>query len=48
MDEVGNSPKKRLPFYWEQPGYNQAFPWHEESNSFLRPGCGCHIGHQAN
>ena len=48
MDEVGNSPKKRLPFYWEQPGYNQAFPWHEESNSFLRPGCGCHIGHQVN
>lgn len=46
MDEVGNSPKTRLPFYWEQPGYNQAFPWHEESNSFQRPGCGCHIGHQ--
>ena len=48
MNEVGNSPKERLPFYWEQPGYNQAFPWHEESQSFLRPGCGCHIGHQTN
>jgi imidazolonepropionase-like amidohydrolase len=46
MNEVGNSPKEREPFYWEVNGYNQAFPWHEETESFMRGGCGCHVGHQ--
>lgn len=46
MNQVGNSPKERLPFYWELPGYNSSFPWHEASNSFMRAGCGCHLGHQ--
>jgi len=43
MDEIGNSPKKRGKFYWENPKYNKAFPWHKESNSFTQPGCGCSI-----
>jgi len=46
MNEIGNEPKERSPFYWENNKYNAAFPWHEESNSFSRPGCGCHLGHQ--
>ena len=46
MNEIGNSSKNRLPFWWEINGYNQAFPWHEASQSFMRAGCGCHIGHQ--
>ncbi len=46
MNEVGNEEKERSQFYWENNKYNAAFPWHEESNSFSRPGCGCHIGHQ--
>lgn len=46
MNEVGNSPKERLPFWWEDNRYNQAFPWHEEANSFTIPGCGCHAGHR--
>ncbi|PQB04617.1 amidohydrolase family protein [Aureitalea marina] len=46
MNEIGNSPKERPPFWWEISGYNQAFPWHETSQSFMRAGCGCHIGHQ--
>lgn len=46
MNEIGNHPKDRLPFYWENSKYNQAFPWHEETQSFTRGGCGCHFGHQ--
>ena len=46
MDEIGNRPKKRKPFYWEYNRYNQAFPWHEETRSFMRPTCGCQVGHQ--
>ena len=45
LNEVGNNPKPRAPFYWEIPGYNNAFPWHQETQSFMRGGCGCHIGH---
>ena len=45
LNEQGNHPKKRAPFYWEVPGYNQAFPWHEATDSFTKGGCGCHIGH---
>jgi len=45
MNEVGNNSKNRGQFYWENNKYNQAFKWHEESQSFTRPGCGCHIGH---
>jgi len=46
MDEIGNRTKKRKPFYWENNRYNQAFPWHEETRSFMRPTCGCQVGHQ--
>ena len=45
MDEIGNEPKKRSKFYWENNKYNQAFPWHEESNSFMRNSCGCTSSH---
>ncbi len=45
MNEIGNYSKERKPFYWEQNNYNQAFPWHEETQSFMYGGCGCHIGH---
>lgn len=46
MNEIGNHPKEMLPFYWEENGYNQAFPWHEDSESFMRGGCSCHTGKQ--
>lgn len=45
MNELGNSKKTRSQFWWENNKYNAAFPWHEEAQSFSRPGCGCHIGH---
>ncbi|AXT20590.1 amidohydrolase [Flavobacteriaceae bacterium AU392] len=44
MNEIGNSPKPRTKFYWESGTYNQAFKWHEASNSFTRESCGCHVG----
>ncbi|OUR92416.1 amidohydrolase [Flavobacteriales bacterium 34_180_T64] len=44
MNEIGNEPKERTKFYWENSKYNQAFPWHEENQSFTRDACGCHLG----
>lgn len=44
MNEIGNHPKPRADFYWENSKYNAAFPWHEESQSFMRSGCGCDTG----
>lgn len=46
LDQLGNEPATRKSFYWEMPGYNQAFPWHEETESFTKGSCGCHVGHQ--
>ncbi len=45
MNEVGNETNERSPFYWENNNYNQAFPWHEESNSFMHQECGCRARH---
>jgi len=28
MNEIGNHPKERLPFWWEQDGYDEQFDWH--------------------
>lgn len=39
MDEVGNEPKKRQSFYWENNEYNANFPWHEESHSYMHQQC---------
>ncbi|HZY81176.1 MAG TPA: amidohydrolase family protein [Cyclobacteriaceae bacterium] len=38
MNEIGNYNKPRSKFYWEQAGYSEKFPWHEESESY---GCVC-------
>lgn len=43
MNEVGNDPKERETFYWEHAKNNQAFPWHESTQSFTLPGCGAHV-----
>lgn len=42
MNEIGNNPKQRLPFFWEMDKYNQAFPWHQETQGFMDGGCSCH------
>ncbi|WP_339611931.1 amidohydrolase family protein, partial [uncultured Planktosalinus sp.] len=44
MNEVGNHPKERKQFYWEHNKYNAAFPWHEDTNSFMEHHC-CGVGH---
>ncbi len=46
MNEIGNVEATRTQFWWENNKYNTAFPWHEDAQSFTRPGCGCHLGHQ--
>ena len=43
MNEIGNHPKARTQFYWENNKYNTAFPWHEENQSFTRETCGCNV-----
>jgi len=43
MDEIGNEPKKRRPFYWENNLFHEAFPWHESIETYLHSGCGCHV-----
>ncbi|RTY87682.1 amidohydrolase family protein [Flavobacterium sp. RSP15] len=47
MNEIGNEPKKRQNFYWENNAYNANFPWHEESNSFMHQQC-CSSGFSHN
>ena len=44
MNEIGNEPKTRAKFYWENSKYNASFPWHEESQSFTKESCGCNLG----
>ncbi|WP_411767930.1 amidohydrolase family protein [Winogradskyella sp. A3E31] len=44
MNEIGNHPKTHGKFYWENNKYNEAFPWHEASQSFTRAACGCDVG----
>lgn len=45
MNEIGNRPKERMSFWWENNKYNQAFPWHQETESFMKGGCGCGASH---
>ncbi len=41
MNEVGNHPKDRIPFYWERPGASDAFVWHGPAVGYQLEGCGC-------
>ncbi|MCC5937168.1 MAG: PD40 domain-containing protein [Lunatimonas sp.] len=41
MDEIGNEPKERGAFYWENGLFQEAFPWHEHIRGFTHSGCGC-------
>jgi imidazolonepropionase-like amidohydrolase len=40
MNEIGNHPKERGKFYWENNKHNASFPWHESTQSFSAPGPG--------
>jgi hypothetical protein len=43
MNEVGNHPQPRLPFYWEKPGASDAFIWQGDATGYQHPGCGCFV-----
>ncbi|RED48167.1 amidohydrolase family protein [Seonamhaeicola aphaedonensis] len=42
MNEIGNEPKSRTKFYWENNKYNTSFPWHESTTSYGHCSCGAH------
>jgi imidazolonepropionase-like amidohydrolase/Tol biopolymer transport system component len=39
MNEIGNRPKERTKFYFEQPGSGNAFPYFLETGSHMMPQC---------
>ncbi|MEM1218231.1 MAG: amidohydrolase family protein [Bacteroidota bacterium] len=41
MNELGNRERNRLPFYFEQEGSGNAYPYFIQSNSHMRPSCHC-------
>ncbi|NLR92378.1 amidohydrolase family protein [Flammeovirga agarivorans] len=42
MNEVIEG-KERKKFYWEMEGYNPQFEWHEQTQNFTVPKCGCSL-----
>ena len=45
MNETGNHPRERLPFWWEQEGYDEQFDWHTITNQDGREQCICGTRH---
>ncbi|WP_234572036.1 amidohydrolase family protein [Rhodohalobacter sp. 614A] len=45
MNEIGNHPKERLPFWWEQMDHDEQFDWHAiiESDNVIQ--CSCQTNH---
>ncbi|MTI88534.1 MAG: amidohydrolase family protein [Balneolaceae bacterium] len=41
MNEVGNQPKERLPFWWERNGYDKKFDWHAHTLQAAGLHCTC-------
>lgn len=41
MNEIGNHPRKRLPFYWEHAKINDSFVWKGGEIGFGEAECGC-------
>ncbi|MBT8220466.1 MAG: PD40 domain-containing protein [Bacteroidia bacterium] len=41
MNEIGNNPTTRTKFYWELEGSGNAYPFYQETNSFMQPQCAC-------
>ncbi|MCB0851390.1 MAG: amidohydrolase family protein, partial [Bacteroidetes bacterium] len=41
LNEMGNHPKERLPFFWENGKSSGVFDWHGETHGFTTPHCGC-------
>ncbi|MEQ8523771.1 amidohydrolase family protein [Gracilimonas sp.] len=45
MNEVGNQPKERLPFWWERNGYSDEFDWHAITLEAAGLQCTCFGSH---
>ena len=45
MNETGNHPRERLPFWWEQTGYDERFNWHAITGYDSEGGCVCETRH---
>ena len=43
MNEVGNYDNKRTKFYFELEGSGNGFPYYQETQSHMRPGCSCQM-----
>ena len=41
MNEIGNTDKKRSKFYWELDGSGNAYPYFQETHSFMGVRCAC-------
>ena len=41
MNEIGNHPKTRPPFYWENPKTSEAYVWRGEELGFRQFICSC-------
>jgi imidazolonepropionase-like amidohydrolase/Tol biopolymer transport system component len=41
LNELGNRPRTRSKFYWEQHQHADYFPWHEASHNIHRVQCSC-------
>ncbi|MGK0387373.1 MAG: imidazolonepropionase-like amidohydrolase, partial [Maribacter sp.] len=41
LNEIGNYDKKRGKFFWEINKHSNNFPWHYDTQSFLKPQCHC-------
>src|SRR5690606_32342262 len=41
MDEVGNHPRERAPFFWGREGASDAFIWQGEAVGHRGPQCAC-------
>ncbi len=42
MNEIGNHPRERLPFWWEREGYSEQFDWHAiiQADGYSQCTCG--------
>ncbi len=45
MNEIGNHPRERLPFWWEQLGYDERFDWHAIISADSENSCVCGSRH---
>lgn len=43
MNQIGNHPQQRTKFFWELEGSGNAYPYFNETHSFMQPQCHCRM-----